>query len=259
MYLALLAVTIVFTIQSHDFHKSDFIHSSNRFAGSILNTRGSVTSYFHLQEQNDLLQEENALLRMHLLKLSDTLLGKPETFQVDDNLPFKIYPARVIKNSYDKTDNFITIDIGEEQGIARDMGVMTHRGIVGVVDRTDHFTRVASILNTQLSINAQIKGTAIIGSLNWDGVDPYTITLKDVPRLATVSIGDTITTGSQSSTFPPDIPIGEVSEVSKVENGALFHIQVKLFNDMTNLGKVYVVYSRDHEALRVIDTLGLNE
>jgi rod shape-determining protein MreC len=259
LYLVLLSIALVFTIQSNDYHRNSWLNSSGYFSGSILNSRTKLSDYFDLIQENTRLQRENAELRMRLLSVSDTLVGSPEEMKLGDNPPFTIFPARVIKNDYSKLNNHITIDIGKDQGIEPDMGVITYRGVVGIVDETDHFTRVVSILNTKLFINAQIKGTSVIGSLNWEGEDPYTISLKDVPRMAKVSIGDTITTGTQSSTFPPDILIGTVSDIQTVDNGARYKIQVQLFNDMTDLGKVYVVKSRDFEALKVIDTLGLNE
>ncbi len=259
LYLSLLFIAFVLTIQSHNYHRNSWIGSSGYLTGGILNSRSKVSDYFDLRDENQRLQEENASLRMRLLSVSDTLVGAPEKIQVGDNPPFTIFPARVIKNDYAKRDNYITIDIGKEQGIEPDMGVMTHRGIVGITDQSARFTRVVSLLNTQLLVNAQIKGTSVIGSLNWEGGDPYTVSLKDVPRLAKVKVGDTITTGSQSSTFPPDILIGTVSDLRLVDNGARYKIDVRLFNDMTDLGRVYVIKSRDYEALKVIDTLGINE
>ena len=197
---------------------------------------------------------------MKLLEISDTLLGEESTFLFTDNIPYKVFPARVMKNDFYKSDNFITIDIGSDQGIESDMGVICPTGIVGVVDRSsDQFSRVISILNSQISLNAQIKGTATIGSLKWDGNNPYTMSLEDVPRLAKVNKGDTIITGKQSTTFPPDILIGVIKDAELTENGSRYKINVELFNDMTNLDYVNVIKNRDKAALQVIDTLGTNE
>jgi rod shape-determining protein MreC len=110
-----------------------------------------------------------------------------------------------------------------------------------------------------MSLNAQIKGTSTIGSLTWDGSDPYVMNLIDVPRRAIVSKGDTIITGYQSTTFPPDIDIGVVENVVLVDNGSRYDIQVRLLNNMTDLGHVYVIKKRDKEAIQIIDTLQVNE
>lgn len=260
LFLVLFAVALVFTIQSHDYHRTSFIHSTGNVTGDILETRKNIYGYFDLDQQNRYLSQENARLRMRLLSLGDTLLGSETTLIFADSLPYKVVPARVIKNGYDKLDNFITLDIGSAQDIEPDMGVITSNGLVGIIDVTStDYSRVISILNSEISLNAQIKGTATIGSLTWDGSDPYTMNLIDVPRLARVSKGDTILTGQQSTTFPPDIEIGIVENVVLTDNGSRYDIKVHLFNDMTNLGFVYVIKKRDKEAIKMIDTLQVNE
>ncbi|MGB5983453.1 MAG: rod shape-determining protein MreC [Nonlabens sp.] len=260
LFLFLFAVAMVFTIQSHNYHRNSFISSSNNLTGSILATRGGVSGYFDLAEENKKLQRENAALRMKLLQAGDTLLGEEFSMKFGDSLPYRIIPARVVKNSYAKRDNYITIDVGTNQGVETDMGVFTSNGVVGIVDKSDkRFSRVASILNTQLSISAAIKNTSTIGSLKWDGQDPYLINMEDVPRLAKVNQGDTIVTGKLSTIFPPDIFIGTIEKTELVGNGGRYEIKVRLNNDMTDLGHAYVVKNRDRELIRVIDTLGFNE
>lgn len=256
LYLILFSISLVFTIQSHDYHRNNFIHSTGNITGNVLKVRNDIYSYFDLNRQNAYLSQENARLRMRLLELGDSVLGQETTFIFSDSLPFKIVPSRVVKNSYDKLDNYITLDIGTNENIESDMGVITSNGIVGIVDvSSDRFSRVISILNSEISLNAQIKGTSTIGSLTWDGSDPYQMSLIDVPRLANVSKGDTIITGRQSTTFPPDIEIGVVKDAVLIDNGSRYKIDVRLFNDMTDLGYVYVIKNRDKEAIQVIDTL----
>lgn len=260
LYLVLFSIAMVFTIQSHDYHRTTFIHSTGNVTGEILESRKNIYEYFDLDQQNDYLSEENAKLRMRLLALGDTLLGQESVLIFSDSLPYIVVPARVIKNDYDKLDNFITLDIGSFQDVAPDMGVITSNGIVGIIDVTgEKYSRVISILNSEMSLNAQIKGTSTIGSLTWDGSDPYRMNLIDVPRLARVQKGDTIVTGQQSTTFPPDIDIGIVERATLTDNGSRYDIEIRLFNDMTDLGYVYVIKKRDTKAIQVIDTLQTNE
>lgn len=256
LYLSLLLVAFIFTIQSHDYHRNTVVHSTRSLTGSFLSSRSNIYDYFNLEEENEKLRQENALLRMKYLESVDTLIGDETTFVLANDSPYKVFPARVIKNDYTKRDNFLTLDIGSNQDIEEDMGVITTNGIVGVVDiSNDRFSRVISILNSEISLNAQIKNSNIIGSLVWDGVDPYVMSLTDVPRLAKVKRGDTIVTGRQSTTFPPDILIGTIKNAELIENGSRYNIDVTLFNDMTDLGTAYVIKYRDRKAIQAIDTL----
>ena len=73
--------------------------------------------------------------------------------------------------------------------------------------------------------------------------------LEDVPRLASVRKGDTIVTGGQSVIFPEGINIGTVETIYIETKTSFYVIKVKLFNDMTNLGHVYIIKSKDREEL----------
>lgn len=260
LYVLLVIIGLVFTIQNHSYHRNTVIHSSGMLTGAMLKSRTNISSYFGLKHENQLLRDENARLRMQLLQSQDSLLGDVITQLDGKTLPFKVYPARVVKNDYALIDNYLTIDIGTNQGIKEDMGVISTHGILGVVDHAgSSYSRVISILNSNISLNAQIKGTAIIGSLVWNGNDPYTMSLVDVPRLAKVVKGDTIVTGQQSLTYPPDIVIGVIQEAQLVDNGSRYSIKVRLINDMTNVGTAYVIYNRDLTAIQSLDTIDSDE
>ena len=71
----------------------------------------------------------------------------------------------------------------------------------------------------------------------------------DIPRLASVKRGDTIVTGGQSVIFPENINIGTIERIYTDEETHYYKIEVKLFNDMTNLGHVYIIKSKNREEL----------
>ena len=113
LYLFLLFIALGFTIQSHDYHRNTTIHSTGYLTSSLLNTKSRIYEYFELKDQNNKLSKENARLRMRLLEISDTLLGEESTFIFSDSIPYKVFPARVIKNDFYKTDNYITIELNK--------------------------------------------------------------------------------------------------------------------------------------------------
>ena len=260
LYLLLVVTGLIFTVQNHSYHRNSFIHSTGAFTGYFLDKQTSVSSYFSLDEENAKLREENAKLRMLVGDQSDSLLNNTIVFYNAKKSPFEVFPARVIKNRYAYRDNFLTIDIGEQEGIEEDMGVITTNGILGVIDKVGtRYSRVISVLNSEISLNAQIKGTNTIGSLTWNGSSPYMMNLEDVPRLAKVVKGDTIITGQQSTTFPPDIMIGVVKEAQLIDNGSRYNIEVLLFNDMTNVGTAYVIKNKDLKEIELLDNLESDE
>ena len=163
-----------------------------------------------------------------------------------DSLPyvpnFKFTTATVIKNSYSSYNNYLTIDKGTKDSINVDFGVISSKGVVGIIDNVSkNYARVLSVLNTKSRINAELKKTNHFGSLKWDGKSPEVVQLIDIPKQAEIKIGDTIVTGGLSTIFPKGIPIGSVQSFNLDETGNYFILDVRLFNDMTNLGNVHVI------------------
>ena len=245
LYLFLLFLSLVFTIQSHSYHKSRFINSANFFTGGIYNSVNNVQSFFNLKEQNKLLQEENNYLKSVLYNSVGEL---NETFI--DSLPFqgnyKLTAARVIKNSYALTNNVLTLNKGNKDSIKQDFGVITSKGILGIVDETSNkYATVLSILNTNVKISAQLKNTNHFGSLEWDTKAPNKVQLREISKIAPLKKGDTIITSGRSFIFPKNIPIGTI-ESFKLDDAENFHtIEVNLFNDMTNIEHVYIIENTD--------------
>ena len=63
----------------------------------------------------------------------------------------------------------------------------------------------------------------------------------DIQDLVELTIGDTIVTSGYSSIFPKNIPIGSIKSFKLNDTKDLFIIDVKLFNDMTNLRHVHII------------------
>lgn len=241
LYLLLLFFSLVFTIQSHSYHSSKFVNSANWLTGGIYNTSNSVSEYFNLGTYNKQLIEENQRLRNIILNQP---IAYKDSLKGDSLLMshYRIYNATVIKNSFSRQKNYLTINKGTKDSIKQDMGVVTSNGVVGIIENTSNgYATVQSVLNTLSEINAQLKNSNHFGTLKWDGKDYRTLQLVDVSRVAPVKVGDTIITGGMSTIFPKGINIGRVKSLDSDLSGNYHIINVELFNDMTNLGHVYVL------------------
>jgi rod shape-determining protein MreC len=166
---------------------------------------------------------------------------------------YRFTPASVIKNSYALTTNMLLIDKGVNDGLKEDLGVVTSKGIVGIIENlSGGYSSIISIINTNSKINAQLTKTDHFGTLEWDTRSPEFVQLVDVPKIAeaNLSIGDTIITGGRSTIFPKGIPIGQVTDFQLDSAEDFYTIEVKLFNDMTNIGHVYVIENIDAEEIK---------
>jgi len=165
-----------------------------------------------------------------------------------DFLPnkFEYFSAKVINNNYSKTKNQLTLNKGEKDSVKIDFGVISPKGIVGIVsDVSKKYATVQSILNTNSSINAKLKKSSHFGSLVWNTKNPDIVQLKDIPRIAKLQIGDTIVTGGRSTIFPEGILIGTVKNFTLDEGDNYYYINIDLFNDMTSLEHVYLIKNMD--------------
>ncbi len=247
LFLLLFGVSIGLTIQSHSYHKSKFINSANFLTGGIYEGASGISDYFSLRSQNDILIEENNKLRALILNQNNTADSSSSLIDTTNfNGYYRVQSAKVINNNYSASKNYITLNKGEKDSIKEDLAVITSKGIVGIIDKTSNsYSRVLSILNTKSSINAQLKATNHIGSLKWDARSSEMVQLTDISKFAPVKEGDTIVTGGQSSIFPQGIMIGTIDSYVLDISGDTYTVQVKLFNDMTNLGHVYIIENLD--------------
>lgn len=245
LFLLLLVISLSLTIQSHSYHKSKVISSANFFTGGIYEKVNNIDEYFNLKSQNDQLAKENARLKSLLFNQKDTT-KLPQIDSIKGIKKIDIIVSKVIRNSYSVHENYLTINNGSVSGIKPNMGVINSSGIIGIVDNTSkNYSTIISILNVKSQINAKIKKSNHFGSLVWNGKSTGFVQLIDVPRLAGVRKGDTIVTGEQSVIFPPNIGIGTIENVYIDDKTNYYTLNIKLFNDMTNLGHVYIIKNKD--------------
>jgi len=250
LFLVLLSLSIGLTVKSHSYHNSKWVSSTSFISSFLLDMKYDVTSYFNLKTENENLQLQNRLLQEQL-----TNQGPNESLSSTVDTLYSIINCNIISNSYNKTDNYVMINVGNRDGVYEGYGVSLPNGIMGIVEKsTKKYSRVISILNTNLSINAKLKGTNQFGSLKWNAKSYDVMVLEDVPRSASFKIGDTIVTGNNSLIFPKDLPIGIIKTFNLNNNSGYYNIDVKLFADMTNLNYAYVILPKEiQEAKKLLE------
>ncbi|MFV8392419.1 rod shape-determining protein MreC [Flavobacterium sp. LB2P6] len=259
LFLLLLGISLSLTIQSHSFHRSKIISSANFLSGGVYEKVNNLNEYLDLKTQNDALALENAKLKSLLFNRKDTTAIK-KLDSIKGVKPNDILVSKVIHNSYNVHENYLTLNSGELQGVKPDMGVINSLGIIGIIENTsENYATVISILNKKSQINAKIKKSNHFGSLIWNGKSTGFVQLIDVPRLAAIRKGDTIVTGGQSVIFPENINIGTIDKIEIDNQTNYYTINVRLFNDMTNLGHVYIIKSKDSAEITNLEKREKNE
>ncbi len=248
LFLLLFAFGLILTVSSRAYHNAQFWHSANWVSGSLHQIQNTIGDYFKLKKDNEQLLQHNAILKAEQLRPNKTEVNLTQ-------LQFSIINGIVIKNSYNLSHNYLTLNVGEKNGVSEDVGVISDQGIVGIVDRVNSkFSRVQSILNRKSKISVQVKNTNHLGIMTWDGIDPHVTLLSDVPSLAKISINDTIITSGNSLAFPKGLIVGVIKAFNLDESQNYYTIQVALINDMTSLNNVYVIRNQDAQEINALNS-----
>lgn len=257
-FLFLELIAIALTFNNLNFHKSKFVNSANSITGGFYSKATNISEYLHLKGRNNELVDENTRLRNQLQKYSSSKDSIIETEVIDSvlyNQKYMYINARIEKNDYTSEFNFLNINRGEKDQITAEMAVINSKGIIGITDHVSkNYARVQSILNKNSKINARLKNSNHFGSLEWNGKEYNIVQLMDIPRQAVLKIGDTIETGGKSTIFPGGIPIGTIFKINE-GNSADNKIDIKLFNDMSNLGYVYVIKNLHTKEIQTLENL----
>lgn len=262
LFFILEVASFVLLFKYNNYHHSLFLNSSNVVSGSIYQIYGKVNSYFDLEEKNKQLMEHNILLETKVAQLLYEKQKWESAQLVDDSVKIKqpyevgydIIDARVVKNSINMADNYITINKGTADGLTEDSGVVGNIGIVGIVYTVSkHYSLVLSLLNTKSNISCKISGKNYFGQLKWEKRDSRFAYLKDLPMHADISVGDTIVTSGYSTVFPEGVMVGVVDEYNPSKDGLSYIIKVKLAENLGKISDVKIITRKDREEINNLD------
>lgn len=256
---------MVLIFQNNRYQRSLFYANMNEITIIFGKWTNHITGYFSLADENEKLVSQNAKLLTLLSKshlLADTLPTKPfqpiifkedtllatqavvthNKTSISSKTPEYHYrPARVVNSTLFRQRNFITLNMGRKDGIRPDMGVVSESGVVGiVVNVSDNFAIVASLLNKEIRISSKIARTGHVGSLMWTGTSASEGMLTEIPQHVSVRNNDTIVTSGYSTIFPKGIVLGVVKKIRQ-NKGTFSDIYINFTTDFSNLDYVYVI------------------
>ncbi|TCO10744.1 rod shape-determining protein MreC [Natronoflexus pectinivorans] len=260
LFLLFEVVCFYMLVSYNHHHRETFLNSSNKIAASILTVSGSFTEYFSLKRSNEELARENAYLRAMLPENLRETAAQPLNENERDSVNYIYYPAGVVHNSVNKLQNFITINRGARDGIEPEMGVISARGVVGVVRHVSkNYSTVLSLLNTQVRVSAKLRDSDFFGSIAWDGNSVAHAILSDIPAHASISIGEAVVTSGYSAIFPEGVLLGTIDDFELLPGEGFYRIRVKLSVDFRRLTHVEVIEKITSEERLELEKLTLDD
>ncbi len=120
--------------------------------------------------------------------------------------------ARVIGRDPTNLFNHLLINLGREHGIREGMPVVTERGLVGRISRTNSTTSQVLLLTDPASaVNALIQSSRLTGLVQ--GQAGGELVMDYIPQDATVTPGEIVITSGLGGRFPRNLVIGQITAV----------------------------------------------
>ena len=230
--------------------------ASHRTMAFLWGSGETVRTQFQMERLNRELQSENARLQERLRAYERGGAEQEELARMAEREAdsYRYTPATVVKMSRNRTRNYIILNKGSEDGIRPQSGIISDRGVVGIVEAVDkHFSYGLTLMNPEMSIGARLGSSDVVAPLTWDGRSTGRALVRNLPPHYEVAPGDTVRTSGYSSIFPPGVPIG-VTGGSRLVDGSTRQVEVTLFQDFAALRYVTVVENLERtEILSLIE------
>jgi rod shape-determining protein MreC len=255
-FLFLMGISFYMIFSYNHYHHAVYSATASEITGGINKKFNTINYYFQLKRTNDSLVKANEMLYNKLkqnYELPDTVnkIGV-DTLTIDSIETQRKYlymQAKVIHNSVNQTNNYIELHRGRLQGISPDMGVIdVNDAVIGtVVDVSNNYAVVMSLLHEQSNLSARLKRGGETGNIIYDGKTPGILYLKDISRSAKITAGDTVVTSGFSDKFPRGLLIGFVRDIINDKSSSTYTVRLKPAANFENLQYSYVINNLQNE------------
>ena len=219
----------------------------------IKGTLDFFLNFSKIKEENEELTKENIDLENKLLEY-DKL--KEENDRLREVLNFKnsknnydYLGCEIIGYSGESFSSGYVIDKGENDGLKKDMIVISNKGLVGQVTSTgSNWAIVQSLINENIAVSVMVNSTRETTGILKGYVTHSNQNLTKVTNLpidSAIKEGDVIVTSGLGQIYPKEVRIGEVVSVETDEVKVMKTAIVKPFVDFNKLEELFVVIPKE--------------
>ena len=191
---------------------------------------------------------ENQLIEYNRMKDENTTLR--EMFDYSQaNQNYNYLGCNIVGYSGGNISNGYVIDKGTNDGVKKDMIVITPQGLVGKVTKSESsYSIVQTILNENIAVASMVESTReTTGILQGatDNKNKNLAVLSNIPIDSEIKEGDVILTSGLGGMYPKEIRIGEVVSVEIDTVGIMKKAVVKPYVDFNKLEGLFVVVPKE--------------
>ena len=137
---------------------------------------------------------------------------------------------------------FVYVDVGARDGVARNMPVITDRGLVGRVTAVGpNSAQVLMLIDPASSVNVISQNSRATGIIrgNIDG----TLLMERIPQNDTINPGDIVLTSGLGGNFPGKLVVGQVTEVLRRDQDMFQRARIRPTVDFGKLETMLIITS----------------
>lgn len=202
-----------------------------------------------LLAENKMLQQELAVrdqLRHRFMELQKENFRLRQMLGFKEQAPFALLPAQVVARNPTHWFETITIDRGYADGVAKDMAVVTARGLVGnVLKVSGSSAEVLLLTDPRRAVSALVQRTrepgTVVGIVEGHPEEKGYLRMLNIPPGAKLRPGDTVISAGLGGVFAKGLIIGSLAEIGADQFGLLQQAVVKPAVDFNRLEEVFVV------------------
>ncbi len=194
--------------------------------------------------------DENKELRMEVFRLNREVARLQnldtenerlrEMIGFRDTSRYELLPALIVYKGFKNGSSVITLDKGKTHNVYQDDIIVDKEGLVGRVLSSGKRTSIANmIIEPDVRVSVRINPSRVYGILKWHHGNTFII--EDIPTTIEIEPGWTVTTSGLSEVYPPDIPIGIITDVKTSENGFTHIIEGNYNVAFKNLREVFIL------------------
>lgn len=210
-----------------------------------------AASLWDTRYENDALRTQLGAVN-HWQSRIDELESEIEELKELNNLEtiysdYQLINGQIQARSLEQWDQVVSIDVGSDDGVEVDDGVISNKGLVGRVIEVKKDSSLVSLLSAnnaygQVAVKIQVADKKISpGILSEYNSDENIFAIKLLESKSTITEGMKVMTSGQGGIYPSGLYVGEVQSIKKVADsiGVIVYIQTDV--DFHNLKYISVV------------------
>lgn len=223
--------------------------ASQWVVGGVRSFLSSYVALHEAQQQNQDLKHQIGQLRLQNEGLEEQVHALPrlaELLAFQQNYVNRTLPADVIGGGASTNAQVIYLNRGEQDGVRRNMAVITPDGVVGKITQVFHGTsEVLLVTDPDSGVGSMLQESRLHGILQGSGSGRAEV--RFIVNDEQVKSGEHVITSGEDQVYPKGLPLGTVISVRP---GSMFqHILVRPAVSLARIEEVLIVTGQGKPAM----------